>query len=924
MKLTAKRIIAAAASLTLAAGVVAGASVSGVFGNDTATSKNSSVVNSAEQKKPAQTEQTGSVNVENAIAEGEGEGTDDVTNYEHPLQETYPNLNVVDETKTDLRNQLLYGNSGKTEDDYFMGKAAFFSIFAKNVTLTETVKDVEGRIAADEFDTSIAEAYGVGGGFNTATKLAGSADVICNNDNLGWFGYTNAKYKSTHNFVFSPAVQEIKGSTTSTENGSNLYVADGIIDFDAEFAKLEALSAKLATADANLGLVQVTGSDVTVTGKDDKVNVFTFTKEQWDGFAGKNLKFDVPTGSFIIVNIAGSDVRFDVNMFINGVSIAQGSTNNCYVMLNFYEAENVDVATAAPRGTILAPKARVSTSNNQHVDGQVIAETVHLNYEQGFTTFDMPADYADEITYDNVVKTKFTAHYVYFGADGVYHEINNSVYSAPDSLSLMNAFDDGDKKTVLGKDAFVPESYNYGGSKDGVYNKSEYTLVWDVYKDGKDITGATEGEALLDPNGYEGLGLTYVGTVDAGEEFAIDDSNVYFVARLVTKVNVDVTFIDGGNAEKRPDSIDFGFKGTVNSTDAYTMTGTIDTTELSDTEYQYNQDKYQGVGIEDTAISAELPVLDENGKVIKYDDKSYLTYEVPDGYTELNDYYTKVDKVDGVTTYHIVLKRTYDINFVVNDSPMTQNGFLDKLAGTESEGLPYPGFSAPNGFKVVWLDPVENKVYEQNTRVTYPAKDTTLYAQVVRDSDVSPRIYFNMITYKGSHYIKGNVVSGMMKYDGTTEDFVLEETIGGSDALKADKTNDYFMFSMVLGVDNDNVSKTRFTISTESLGSTEYIYDEEVEHGETSNLIDAFYVFGKNTATGKAGEALLGPDPFLNDSNGSNDGYDGYRQVRMVLPAEYANKTLYVNAYYYDEQGNQYLHGNYVLKMSANGFWTLK
>ncbi len=332
-----------------------------------------------------------------------------------------------------------------------------------------------------------------------------------------------------------------------------------------------------------------------------------------------------------------------------------------------------------------------------------------------------------------------------------------------------------------------------------------------------------------------------------------------------------------------------------------------------------------------TLISDSVTIYDEKGNPVDYTADDLTVTGVPDGYNvksitvttdENGDIHYTVTITDKFSVTVLDPKGEVILNGTYNPSTHIANAYeLTDEAGVNS---------LPNGYHWVLIDADTGKIHSDPS--TYNVKNivstnrnlTLQYVVVKNNTSGSPRIYFNMITYKGSHYIKGNVVSGMMKYDGTTEDFVLEETIGGSDALKADKTNDYFMFSMVLGVDNDNVSKTRFTISTESLGSTEYIYDETVEHGETSNLIDAFYVFGKNTATGKAGEALLGPDPFLNDSNGSNDGYDGYRQVRMVLPAEYANKTLYVNAYYYDAQGNQYLHGNYVLKMSANGFWTLK
>ena len=294
-----------------------------------------------------------------------------------------------------------------------------------------------------------------------------------------------------------------------------------------------------------------------------------------------------------------------------------------------------------------------------------------------------------------------------------------------------------------------------------------------------------------------------------------------------------------------------------------------------------------------------------------------------------NGYYQKDLTVETLENGDILYTITlgvdnYDLRFFDQNGNLIsgQESFLDQLAGTNNKyllhgyqinGYQYPAY----GYKNVWFDPVANKVYPLGSQFIYPAADTDLYLTTVRDISETPRVHFNIISFSGKHYIPGNKVAQRMAYDQTTSDFTLIG-IDSLEALAADTEGKYFMVSMVLGVDNDAVASTKFTISTESLTSKTYIYEDTVSHSaDNSNLVEKFCAFGIHSS-GLSGTSLLGEDSFLKD-------YDGYRQVRMVLPAEaFENEKLYINAYYYDENGQEYLHGNYVLNMNSNDFWTLK
>lgn len=320
-----------------------------------------------------------------------------------------------------------------------------------------------------------------------------------------------------------------------------------------------------------------------------------------------------------------------------------------------------------------------------------------------------------------------------------------------------------------------------------------------------------------------------------------------------------------------------------------------------------------------TLISDSISIYDENGNSIEYTPDDLKVTGLPSGYQVKEITVTTDD--EGNVFYTVTVTNKFAVTVLKPNGTVISEGYYK--TGTYVNN-PYnlassAGVSSvPNGYKWEIIDVDTGAVHSKNNNIVALDRDLTLQYVIVKNDSVSPRIYFNMIRYKQSYFIRGSVMKSLMNYYGITEEFILSSSIESLDALGADKKNNYFMFSMVLGVDNDNVSKTRFTISTESLASKNYIYDGEQAHTtELPALIAKFCAFGVNHSAGLEGNALLGDDPFLND-------YDGYRQVRIVLPAdEYANKTLYVNAYYYDENNNEYLHGNYVLDMANNPFWTL-
>ncbi len=480
----------------------------------------------------------------------------------------------------------------------------------------------------------------------------------------------------------------------------------------------------------------------------------------------------------------------------------------------------------------------------------------------------------------------YTAHYVYLGTDGQYHEIANDTFTAP-TESNGDGYTTGTQITVLGSDAF--------DSTDAVqapYTESGYTLTWLVYEDGVDITEATEGSALLDMSTYDAM--TSKDSLSAGSTYTIGSSNVYFVAQLTTDVTVkvDVTFVDGGNTSKRPDSLDV----TLNDTDGET---TLTTTEdaLTDTTVDGYTAAQSGAG---TLLDGTYPVLDDNGKVIDYSELG-IHYTVPDGYSEYQDVYTTEE--DGVVTYHIVLKRTYNTTYYVAGSEVTYDdaspnaGELAEtvFSNTDGKGLPtlttddLTALDNPaDKYKIVWQDIETGEIYEQGEEYTIPARDVTLVAMVVEntENEIRPRFAYNFVSYMGSYELPGTMLAKRLAMDYTNgEDLTQLITYINCDAatVAADATGKYYYLTIMTGCPKD-INEIIFNVGLNGFDATpEYVYNFT-----GADSVTTFKAY--KTAKEHQYTDLLAGDEYL-------DTYQGMVMHKFVIPVDSID-TLYLTTYY--------------------------
>jgi len=188
-------------------------------------------------------------------------------------------------------------------------------------------------------------------------------------------------------------------------NGGGSQLGSAPINFTTAFADLTAKSTSWAGATANgtASVINTNGSNpagislggnaLYLKGTDATRNVFSVTPAQLSGNVA--ILIEVPAGSTTLINVSGSSVQVDGNMYFKvGGSWTQAQDSataafNKKTLWNFSSANNVGLNTgSAFAGTILAPKAAVDAFNVGHNIGQVIAKSFTSNRETHHATFD--------------------------------------------------------------------------------------------------------------------------------------------------------------------------------------------------------------------------------------------------------------------------------------------------------------------------------------------------------------------------------------------------------------------------------------------------------------------------------------------------------------------------------------------------------
>ncbi|MFX3635315.1 MAG: choice-of-anchor A family protein [Candidatus Pristimantibacillus sp.] len=152
-------------------------------------------------------------------------------------------------------------------------------------------------------------------------------------------------------------------------------LVDNPIDFAAEQSFLQCTSTGLAAIPANGTVISQFGNLV-LNGTDSTLNVFTFDGSNIEG-SGQSLSssnqitFNIPVGSFALVNILGNNIGFGSYSIV--VTGADASVAGTRILYNVPQATAFFHQNLIIVGTLFAPFATVTANGSGQIDGQLIA-----------------------------------------------------------------------------------------------------------------------------------------------------------------------------------------------------------------------------------------------------------------------------------------------------------------------------------------------------------------------------------------------------------------------------------------------------------------------------------------------------------------------------------------------------------------------
>ncbi len=242
-----------------------------------------------------------------------------------------------------------------------LGVANAYNVFVFN-NLSITGADTGGRIAVGG-TASFPNYYSIGQHIIDTFSAP-------NNDNL----VVDASIASGPANVFNGnAYEGVAGASTAAMNGGTLKVGGGSpISVAAQAVSLRAYATQLSQLTAN-STVSVSGSSVTLTGTDSKLEVFSLPIADLGGTF--NLNINVNPLATILINVLGTSVTTsNSGFFLNGTQVIGDSALGYQkILFNFYQATNINFGGTF-QGTVLAPNADITGSNGQ-VDGGLIAKS---------------------------------------------------------------------------------------------------------------------------------------------------------------------------------------------------------------------------------------------------------------------------------------------------------------------------------------------------------------------------------------------------------------------------------------------------------------------------------------------------------------------------------------------------------------------
>lgn len=226
-----------------------------------------------------------------------------------------------------------------------------------------TGADTEGRLAVGG-NLIVGGSYAIGAG-NSKNQLSqsnGTRDDLIVGGNFTNNGGNWQVFNG--NAVYGGS---ISGTPPSFGGTGNQLISDpntdpDRFDFDGAFNTFESISQSLASLSQNGSVYDNGYGTVTLTGNDPALNVFEINSSMIDTW-GISIVINVPPTSTVIINIPDNTFTLDGGDF--GTDIRER------VILNFYNATEVNVSSFAVLGSVLAPFADFN-GNGGNVNGHMI------------------------------------------------------------------------------------------------------------------------------------------------------------------------------------------------------------------------------------------------------------------------------------------------------------------------------------------------------------------------------------------------------------------------------------------------------------------------------------------------------------------------------------------------------------------------
>ncbi|WP_187393494.1 choice-of-anchor A family protein, partial [Bacillus sp. E214] len=262
-----------------------------------------------------------------------------------------------------------------------LGVANDFNIFVFNDHI-QMNSDAEGRVAVG--NKAHYTNYGIG---DKLTESKERYDLIVGNS-LYAQNFTNFKGNTA---IGIDATYEFHSATHNNKVEGNPFRVDlktELIDFEAVYNDLTYKSSKWSQLTPN-GNLEKNGSNLTLRGYDQDLNIFNLTTEDLASGNVGLLDLVVPENSAVLINISGTDLSMgNFSMKNNGGHL--DTKNGSRILWNFPELTKLDIFGFEMVGSLLAPQAEFIPSGYGNINGTVIVKDFINSSEGNYETHHHP------------------------------------------------------------------------------------------------------------------------------------------------------------------------------------------------------------------------------------------------------------------------------------------------------------------------------------------------------------------------------------------------------------------------------------------------------------------------------------------------------------------------------------------------------